>query len=899
MNIYLPFFKADDFIKNKEYVNVSSYNQGDSFPKLGRIDHPGGAHFRLKLRFRLDNSEGYPNLFQTAEFNTGLRIEFKDSTATLIIADSSLKDGYRVIYISDQISVGQWYLLEIEALNHEYVRAFLDGQQVADVSSRGFSMQLSEFLLGVGFDRSRPFLGEIRDVSVVKGNLSRVTRAAVRYVPRSLHALLSLVATAGLALSLLLCALLKIGFFNGIRRAVTRIFKSAVGAPLRVIVFQGILLALLPAYKDVILIYLFLYFIGLGFYINLIPDFLRDRFFSFLFIPFFGFIFLAIVGSYFVGFDVNINKLVPALLLVASIYLAVNCIFWRARFFANFREIKLSIPVSLAYFTVIGTPLIMLLLLPVLLPGYLTSPYRIGPDLASYAKMAQYLLDGGTWSASNLRVSEFVGMSPGEINRYSEATMSWPLMFYFRWGLTAFQTAAANLTFAKHIYEVAFVSMLFPYLFTCGMILFWLKNKAGIAAVPAVLGAFAFVLNPNMLNMWYEGFYGNAFALSLFVFILIIFAYFREMPSIFNKSNIPAFILCSAAFAASLLSYGEGVFFVLPPFLVVVFVVDLLLNRSIRLTPYLAILGSAIFGLVMVLPCNFILQWAALTFKQLTQEGGNGYTQPLWAFPHEILGLASIYLGATPDVAGKELTRPMWQFILGIGLSLVAMYLLALYAKHKERKNNALHITAIFMTAVSAALVFYKSPQNNYTYMKSYVFFLPIVFIAFWTSLVIFYDKHLRRWAGHQVLFFSFFSIAIGVTGSVYILQYTNELTLVKKHQIALHKELEYIDFSNVVLYPVGISGSPVMYAAIIPAIWMMPGGWTAERWKDRPYYQKYLDHKVYIFAEKKLEKVRSTSIGTLVFENDAYLIIDTGKRVRDGIGIDTQFVFEVYTGIN
>ena len=91
-------------------------------------------------------------------------------------------------------------------------------------------------------------------------------------------------------------------------------------------------------------------------------------------------------------------------------------------------------------------------------------------------------------------------------------------------------------------------------------------------------------------------------------------------------------LFASTVFAASLLSYGEGVFFVLPPFLVFVFIVDFLLNRSIKWAPYLAILGSACISLLIVLPCDFIVHWAILTLKQLTQEGGNGYTQPLWAW---------------------------------------------------------------------------------------------------------------------------------------------------------------------------------------------------------------------------------------------------------------------------
>ncbi len=162
-------------------------------------------------------------MFQTAAFNTGLRVEFNNSTAALIVADSNLKEGYRVIAISKQISLGQWYQLEIEALNSEYVRVILDGKTVVDIERRGISIGVSEFLLGGGFDKNRLFSGDIKEASIVKGNLPRSIRLVFRHVPRSINALMSLVASGGILLSLLLCALIKNGFFDSTKRLAGRL----------------------------------------------------------------------------------------------------------------------------------------------------------------------------------------------------------------------------------------------------------------------------------------------------------------------------------------------------------------------------------------------------------------------------------------------------------------------------------------------------------------------------------------------------------------------------------------------------------------------------------------------------------------------------------------------------
>ena len=518
--------------------------------------------------------------------------------------------------------------------------------------------------------------------------------------------------------------------------------------------------------------------------------------------------------------------------------------------------------------------------------------------MASYAKMAQYLLDGGTWAEANLRAREFAGMSPGDINRYSDATMSWPLMYYFRWGLTAFQATVTTITSSSHVYETAFISMAIPYLFLCGLVLFWLKSRMGLGIVAALLGAIVFALNPNMINLWYEGFYGNTFALCFFILILFIFLNLRGMET-FKVGYVIQFILFSSiVLAASLLSYGEVVFFVLPPFLTFVFIVDFFINRSIKWTPYLVILGSACIGLLIVLPCDFIVHWAILTLKQLTQEGGNGYMQPLWALPHEILGFSSIYLEATRDVAGRLLSRSAIKLIAGLIFSCMILYSLLLYFRRKNREENALYITSILLVAVSACLVYYKSPNNNYTYMKMYVLFLPILFITFWSSLTFFYEKHVLNLFSKN-LFFLFLAIPIAINGIVYIFQYKEESTLIENYKIALHSEIKQINFDNVIMYPFSVHRSLTMYPAILPAPWMIPGYWNSDHWNDKPYYKNFINYKVYLFLEKEPGYSYVVQNGKVVFQNQCCLIIDSSKIVRDGINSEDDSIdFDSYTNV-
>jgi len=63
IHIHLP--QVDDFIDNPETTSVSQDINGNTPIVLGKLEKTENAYFRLKLRFRLDNAEGFPNLFQT------------------------------------------------------------------------------------------------------------------------------------------------------------------------------------------------------------------------------------------------------------------------------------------------------------------------------------------------------------------------------------------------------------------------------------------------------------------------------------------------------------------------------------------------------------------------------------------------------------------------------------------------------------------------------------------------------------------------------------------------------------------------------------------------------------------------------------------------------------------
>lgn len=157
---------------NREAIHVPSYAYGMNPPIfLGGIKNTDNAYFRLKLRFRADDTEGYPNLFQTAPSNRGLRMEISGTTAAIIVPDKESANGLRGMTLTTTLEKSRWYVLEVEALNGAFVRATLDGIGVANISGKGLSMDMSQLIVGAGFDDSRVFKGEMDNISIIKGNL--------------------------------------------------------------------------------------------------------------------------------------------------------------------------------------------------------------------------------------------------------------------------------------------------------------------------------------------------------------------------------------------------------------------------------------------------------------------------------------------------------------------------------------------------------------------------------------------------------------------------------------------------------------------------------------------------------------------------------------------------------
>ncbi|MCE1274450.1 MAG: hypothetical protein LWW75_08005, partial [Chlorobiales bacterium] len=527
------------------------------------------------------------------------------------------------------------------------------------------------------------------------------------------------------------------------------------------------------------------------------------------------------------------------------------------------------------------TPVVLVLIYPVLTAGYMTSVYRVGPDMMQYAKMADYLMNGGSLELSRLRAGEFSGMTPGEMNRYADATMSWPLMNYFRWGITFYQVIFAKISGASHSYQVAFISMVIPYLLEAGMVYVWLRRISGFMAVVAFSGFMLSAFNVNLLNLWYEGFLGNAYANVLLLWVVTLHAQMMDDDDANRNVRWEYALLVGFVMAALFLSYGEVLLFVFPLFFFMTITAEFLVYRQVRWNNHFTLAVGGLLGLLTVLPCNYFFDWAVLTVKQLLHEGGNGYAQPLWAMPNEILGLGDIYSYLTIDKAGKLMERTSLDMVLGVLLIVVVAVFVSVDLAKDPRRSKVLKIAALMIMVTSGVLVYLKSPGNNYTYMKVYVLFAPLMAIAFVGGVEQCPRKTEELQVARRLVRLMVFAFPVVLNGVLYVVQYVRQETVIEKKQMELARAAKYIDFTNALIIPYNLGNKRVIYTAIMPALWAVPEFWNKKNWSDKPYYRIHSGKKLYLLAEKERDVTYKVN-GNVVFENGAYLIVDTKKCIQD-----------------
>ncbi len=133
-------------------------------PSTGLFEDLTRRSFHISMTFAARSFDGYPNAFQTAPGNDGIRLEFFPGIMGLIVATYDTK--WQFIPISSSIVPNTSHTIDINIDEQDRIRVILDGKVAVDEVIPELSYRLSDIVVGSGFSKQRPFVGQIQDASV-------------------------------------------------------------------------------------------------------------------------------------------------------------------------------------------------------------------------------------------------------------------------------------------------------------------------------------------------------------------------------------------------------------------------------------------------------------------------------------------------------------------------------------------------------------------------------------------------------------------------------------------------------------------------------------------------------------------------------------------------------------
>jgi len=632
--------------------------------------------------------------------------------------------------------------------------------------------------------------------------------------------------------------------------------------------------------------YAFLSLCGLYLYRSIVPRALCNRYSGVILPAFLGSASIAILGSGYIALSWRLYSLFLLLCVFSTSVLIAELFLNRKRFSWKRSAEWLHRTNTLL---IILLPLLIVTLLPLLHANVLTSPFRIGPDLASYAKMAQYLIDGFNLNDAFARKAEFASMSAGEINRFADATMSWPFLYWYRWGLSSFQVMFYYFAHAKHIFEVEFLSLAFSQFFNSAIIFLILTQIFEVGVPISIATGYLSAFNANLLNLWFEGFYGNMFALSFWSAILLMFLFLLRESSQASKETYKIFVTLILFWLALFLSYSEMAMFLIPAVGVFIFLFDRIFFRTIHLKKMGLLISSFIVSFLLAIPFGFIFELTRLAFKQVVENGGNGFTQPRWANLPEILGVFNIYSKISPELSGVELPSGIYMFAASMFFTILILVIWIIRFRKDRRAFPSVLLGALFFVSLIRYKAI-KAGQINYLYMKAYIFALPILICYLGAALNSFL-KIQKTDAIAKALYVGSFIIllAIPISGAKYIFRYVQQQRLVDPalfpfHDFYIsHKNENFIMISKNCDYgtepmPHGIVLTPeFMLATVVPFYWIVPN-----LWEGQTYYERVFDKKILNLVRLKEAFQGAFKDQRIVYRSAQYALIDTGQYVRD-----------------
>jgi hypothetical protein len=164
--IYLfsnPIGRLIELAQAQRLSSEHGLGTGESSNLGALVEAPQHLLIKFTIHFRVDpvyDPLSFPNLFQTDDVNSGIRVELSGRTLGVIFAQDQGRSQPKGVIVTRELKPEKDYLLELLAETESGWSIRLDGKTI-EMADPHISFSLHNFRIGVGLDDTRKFVGPI------------------------------------------------------------------------------------------------------------------------------------------------------------------------------------------------------------------------------------------------------------------------------------------------------------------------------------------------------------------------------------------------------------------------------------------------------------------------------------------------------------------------------------------------------------------------------------------------------------------------------------------------------------------------------------------------------------------------------------------------------------------
>jgi len=345
-----------------------------------------------------------------------------------------------------------------------------------------------------------------------------------------------------------------------------------------------------------------------------------------------------------------------------------------------------------------------------------TTPFRLGPDGAMYGAVAEHLSDSANQSRIQIQ----------DPNNFYQTMVYEGIQSHHRIGFPLITAFAKNILQRRHSFEVMFM------VGSISVLLIFLISLVCLESFnwwPRIVASTTISWNVNLINCLFENQLPQALSIPfvlLGVFLLAKYLASRKVTILYGILPLLGFIW---------INYNESVL------LIGAFLFFLILLRSFK-DPLPTFIDF--FRLNLVAGCSGLLFWPytkQVFFHLLHLNPNVGYAQPHWALPSEVLGLGNIYSIPTAWFSSDLAVAPYLESYLFFQISLTALIVFVLYESSLRSPFGGSKILMAIFLCIGVVLLRSIYVQNNYTYMKAYLLFSPVIGVYVFSRLFVWFKE--------------------------------------------------------------------------------------------------------------------------------------------------------------